>query len=337
MSSKVEFREIDPRENAPSAAVEAAIVNLWNEALAPDMAISNTFVQYNLRPSAGVQSRIFLACIDDAIVGATLASALHGEPAVNPYGEGWIDLLVVASAFQRKGIGRHLLSLAEQWLAATGCCAAQIGGGLRPFAPGVPDTGVAGFFQRCGYEAFNTVWDMAANLATYRPPGNLSQNSCAARPAAPGQEEMLLDFLRREFPGRWRYEAEMFLADGGRISDYMLLWTERGIDGCCLLTFPDSVRPIERFYPYRLPKPWGQIGSIGVSADRRGQGLGSVLLDAGLRRLHDNGVNGCVIDWTTLIDFYGKFGFERYRAYGMVGKRLEPGLRIEQGCLDCPS
>jgi predicted N-acetyltransferase YhbS len=102
----------------------------------------------------------------------------------------------------------------------------------------------------------------------------------------------------------------------------MLLWSERGVDGCCLLTFPDSVRPLERFYPYQLPKPWGQLGSIGISADRRGVGFGAALLDAGLRRLHNNGVNGCVIDWTTLTDFYGKFGFAPYRSYVMLGRSL---------------
>ncbi|MCB0022588.1 MAG: GNAT family N-acetyltransferase, partial [Caldilinea sp.] len=121
---------------------------------------------------------------------------------------------------------------------------------------------------------------------------------------------------------RWRYEAEAFLADGGRLSDYMLLWTERGVDGCCLLTFPDSMRPMERYYLYRLPKPWGQLGSIGVSADRRGHGYGAALLDAGLRRLHDNGINGCVIDWTGLVDFYARFGFERYRSYTMLARSL---------------
>ena len=51
-------------------------------------------------------------------------------------------------------------------------------------------------------------------------------------------------------------------------------------------------------------------------------GGGAALLDAGLRRLHDNGVNGCVIDWTTLIGFYGKFGFEQYREYAMMGRAL---------------
>ena len=76
----------------------------------------------------------------------------------------------------------------------------------------------------------------------------------------------------------------------------MLLWTEQGVESCCALTFGDSWRPLERFYPYALPRPWGQLGSVGVSAGCRGRGYGIALLDAALRRLHNNGVNGCVID-----------------------------------------
>lgn len=100
----------------------------------------------------------------------------------------------------------------------------------------------------------------------------------------------------------------------------MLLWTKAGVQGACLLTFPDSARPIERYYPYSLPKPWGQAGSIGVSASLRGQGYGSYLLDASLHRLHDNGINGCVIDWTNLLHFYGQFGFQPLRHYAMLTK-----------------
>ena len=109
-------------------------------------------------------------------------------------------------------------------------------------------------------------------------------------PAQPGQEEQLLAFLATEFAGRWHWMAERFLAEGGRISDYMLLWTEEGVQGACRLTFEDSRWPIDRFYPFGLPRPWGQLGSIGVSAHLRGQGLGLKLLDAGLRRLHNSGI-----------------------------------------------
>lgn len=309
----------------PATAAEAniaAVSELWNGALGAIMPISAAFVRYNFMPSKGVTRRLFVLQIDGALAGAALATTLQGEPLVTAHGEGWIDALVVSPAWQRRGLGRRLLSAAEGWLAEQGCRAVQIGGGLRPFAPGAPEaSGAAPFFTRCGYTSFGPTWDMAANLASYTPPA-LTSASCSAAPATPRQVDDLLNFLRREFPGRWRYEAEMFLADGGRISDFMLLWSERGVDGCCLLTFPDSVRPLERFYPYQLPKPWGQLGSIGVSADRRGVGFGAALLDAGLRRLHNNGVNGCVIDWTTLTDFYGKFGFTPYRTYVMLGRSL---------------
>lgn len=317
----LEIIALDPTTAATEPFIPG-FVELWNTALGGDMPISAAFVRHNFKPSSGVVRRLFTVRADATLAGAALATMLRDEPLVTTHSEGWIDALVVAPSWQRRGLGRRLLHAAEGWLAEQGCRAVQIGGGLRPFAPGAPETsGAASFFTTCGYATFGPTWDMAANLAAYTPP-SLREAPCRAAPASSHQVDDLLGFLRREFPGRWRYEAEMFLADGGRISDFMLLWTERGVDGCCLLTFPDSVRPLERFYPYQLPKPWGQLGSIGISADRRGLGFGAALLDAGLRRLHNNGVNGCIIDWTTLVDFYGKFGFAPYRAYVMLGRAL---------------
>ena len=305
-----------------------ALVEIWNFAFGEEYAISERFAAFNLRPSPGVTQRGWLAVADNWAQGAVIASFLDGYPQVAGPTVGWIDALVVAPAAQRQGLGGRLLAVAEQWLHEHGRSYISIGAGLRPFAPGVPVTmELAPFFVRHGYTELDAAgepqitYDVAANLAHYRPPAGLRELPAAVRPAQRGQEEALLAFLAAEFPGRWHYEAEQLLHhDGGRISDYMLLWTEAGVQGACLLTFPDSVRPLERFYPYSLPKPWGQAGSIGVSAALRGQGYGSVLLDAGLRRLHDNGVNGCVIDWTGLLDFYGRFGFQPLRAYYQLAK-----------------
>jgi predicted N-acetyltransferase YhbS len=85
----------------------------------------------------------------------------------------------------------------------------------------------------------------------------------------------------------------------------------------------DSAWPIERHYMHRLPRPWGQLGPIGVSRDCRGKGYGTTLLDAGLRCLRDHGVRGCVIDWTGLLEFYARFGFEPYRKYVILLKQLK--------------
>lgn len=301
------------------------IAALWNTAVDETMPISSGFVHFNTRRVTGARQDGRIAVDADARpLGFVLASAHPDAPPTLSNQTGWIDAIAVASSFQRQGIGASLLAWAEQWLAAQGCTQIRVGTSLRPFLPGVPtELNTVGFFTTRGYAsapAGGIVWDVARNLADYTPPPGLDNLPCAARPAQPGDKDALLAFLQREFPGRWTFEFLEFLANGGRISDYMILWTEEGVHGACRLTFEDSTWPIERFYPYRLPRPWGQLGSIGISASQRGRNFGLALLDAGLRRLHNNGVNGCVIDWTTLLDFYGKCGFEPYRSYQQVGK-----------------
>jgi GNAT superfamily N-acetyltransferase len=299
---------------------------IWNQACGAGLSISAQLVAYNLRPSSGGHQAGWLAVEADQIVGFALASRIDAHPSVMPPNIGWIDALAVDPDYQRQGIGHALLSKLEAWLIDQGCDYAQLGGSLRPFAPGLPvELHNDQFFRKAGYQmraGDSGIWDVAANLAEYQPPMELVEAPCAVRPAQPGQELDLMAYMEREFAGRWHYGCREFLAEGGRISDFMLLWTETGIDGFCQLTFEDSARPLERFYPYQLPRPWGQLGAIGVSEHLRGQGFGSALLDAGLRRLHSNGVNGCVIDWTTRVDFYAKFGFSKYRHYWSLMKAL---------------
>ena len=264
--------------------------------------------------------------------GFVLASALPASPHVSPPQLGWIDAVAVSPAFQRQGIGSTLLAWAEGWLADQGCTCARLGGSLRPFAPGLPvELDRGSFFDRRGYQGHaggGVDWDVAHDLREYAIPNTKYLMSNAnLRPGQPGDEEAVLNFFQRAFPGRWQFEFSEFLREGGRRSDYVLLWTERGVDGFARLTFEDSERPLERFYMRRLPRPWGQLGPIGVSGDCRGQGYGGALLDAGLRRLRECGVRGCVIDWTSLVDFYGKFGFKPYRQYAMLFKELKSEIK----------
>jgi len=196
---------------------------------------------------------------------------------------------------------------------------------LRPFAPGLPsELRTDAFFRARGYAPRPNgarVWDVARDVRDYvavRP-----QVDAVIRPAQPGDENALCAFFQREFPNRWRYKYEEFLSAGGRISDWMILTTRRGVDGFAKLCFEDSITPVNRVYPWKLPRPWGQLGPIGVSQDTRSKGFGGALLDAALCHLRECGVRGCVIDWTGLVDFYVKFGFQPYREYAMLIKTME--------------
>ena len=325
-------------------------VELWNDATGNELPITERFLKFNFTEDADVARGGRIAFVEGRPGGFVLCSACPGAPSAISTGVvGWIEAIAVASSYQRQGIGKALLRWAEEWLASqssgqddSSTSASddgaetersanlksggriQVGGGIRPFAPGpLADSAAEAFFLACGYdyaeEPFG--WDVARSLSDYQSPP-LREAPAAARPGQPGQEAELLSFLAKEFPGRWHWQAERFLEEGGRISDYMLLWTQEGVQGSCRLTFEDSVNPIDRFYPYGLPRPWAQLGSIGVSAHLRGLGMGLLLLDAGLRRLHNSGINGCVIDWTTLLDFYAKCGFRPYRKWAQLGRTL---------------
>lgn len=313
-------------------AHRVSILKVWQAAMPPEYPLNERFLAYNLTPCAGEILAGQLAIQNGKAVGFVLASVAENSPL------GWVSALVVHPACQRQGIGSHLLEWAEAWLKEHGCQRMRLGGNLRPFFPGLPVSLKENlpFFEKRGFQSPASQpyeYDIARSLTDYQPlyPQTLSlYNSSAIRlsaspsvaPMQPGQESDLLEFLAREYPGRWEFEAREFVRNGGRSGDYLLLWVESRVEGFCRLTLADSERPIERFYPQRLPPPWGQFGPLGLSQAMRGRGLGGILIDAAALHLQSLGVAGCVIDWTTLVDFYGKFGFTVYNQYISLFKPL---------------
>ena len=310
-----------------SSSDGTALGNIWNAACGAKLAINAQFVEFNTQPSTGGIQAGRIATQNGAPVGFILASALPNDARTSASHMGWIDALAVHPEFQHQGIASGLLTWAEDYLRAQKCTAARLGGSLRPFVAGLPDElNNLAWFDKHGYKPrlnASTDWDLARDLRDYQPRANYSSLDATVRSARTDDHDAIMEFFMHDFPGRWRYEYEESRRDGGRISDYMLIITEDGVDGCARLTFEDSERPIERFYPHLLPHPWGQLGSIGVSKRVRGKGLGGMLLDLSLCRMRDEGIRGCVIDWTSLVDFYGKYGFTPFRKYHMLLKNLE--------------
>lgn len=309
--------------NPNLALHHAYIAQLWNAACGSDLAISPDFAGYNLQecPGSDVAGRI--AWDGDRPVAVAVARReLKGTGA---WHIGWLDALAVDPAYQRQGIGRTLVGWAETWFMEEGCSGAFVGGGLRPFTAGVPaEIGSDDFFIKARFILDDDPsWDMARDLGDYVTPPNLRLlSNPRVSPLQPGEEGALLEFLEREFPGRWLYEVKEIFRTGDRRSDIVTLWTEDGVDGFCIIDSEGSNRPLNRFFPARLPQPWGQLGAVGVSERCRGLGYGARVVDAGLSLLRDRGVRGCVIDWLTIVDFYAKFGFECFRQYHMFKKSL---------------
>jgi GNAT superfamily N-acetyltransferase len=291
-------------------------IRIWNTASHTDYPINERFLSYNLIPTTGEVIEGRVAIDNGEAVGFALACAVTNDPSSML---GWVSAVAVELSVQRLGIGSELLTWAESWLKEKGCKRIRIGGNLRPFLPGLPYVmrKNAVFFEKRGYQCPSRQpyeYDIARSLkdyqSIYQEPANADLT-----PMNSGEEHLLLDFMHHEYPGRWEFEAQEFVKNGGRAADYLLLRVDGEIQGFCRLTLPHSERPIERFYPQRLPQPWGQYGPLGLSKAVRGRGLGGYLIDAAACHLQSLGVDGCVIDWTSLVELYGKFGFKVYNQY----------------------
>jgi GNAT superfamily N-acetyltransferase len=295
------------------------VLQIWNAAL-PDFPMTERLLAYNVCACSGETVAGRLAVFNGEPLGFVLACAVTGSAL------GWVSAIAVHPAAQGRGVGAQLLAWAENWLKEKECKRVRLGGNLRPFAPGLPVSAFSaeGFFTRRGYVApadqpyeYDIARDLASYAPLYSPPAQAGLTAMQA-----GEEALLLTFLEREYPGRWEFEAREFIKNGGRPSDFLLLRVNHQVEGFCRLTLEDSERPLARFYPQRLPRPWGQFGPLGLSKAVRGQGLGGYLIDAAAKHLHDLGVRGCVIDWTSLTDLYAKFGFSIYNRYRSLFKPI---------------
>jgi GNAT superfamily N-acetyltransferase len=298
-------------------------IQIWNAASHVDYPINERFLSYNLVASTGEVIEGRLAIHHGEAAGFVLACAMLDDPKITL---GWVSAIAVHPSAQRQGVGHELLTWAENWLKEKGCTRVRIGGNVRPFLPGLPYVmrNNLAFFKKHNYQPppdQPCEYDIARSLKDYQPI-YLQPSHADLSSLQPGEEGLLLDFLQREYPGRWEFEAREFVQNGGRASDFLLLRVHGEVHGFSRLTLPDSERPIERFYPQRLPQPWGQYGPLGLSQAVRRQGLGGYLIDAAALHLKSLGVDGCVIDWTSLVNLYGKFGFKIYNQYISLFKMI---------------
>lgn len=230
-----------------------------------------------------------------------------------------------AIAYTDPKVAVDLVADAKRILRNRGVNNIVFGGDSRHFFPGCPvdNRVLCDFLMVEGFEEGREACDLERDLADYKPVSPVP-SGVEMRPLS-GEDDIvaLRVFLEEEFPGRWLHDtmdklrvegdpSAVFAAfDGGKIVGFAMLqnWNHKHVIGGGV-------------WRGHLGSNWGSLGPIGVAADLRGKGLGHGLLSAALCHLRDLGVRRCIIDWTGLVDFYGRHGFEVTRTYRMSSLRL---------------
>lgn len=227
-------------------------------------------------------------------------------------------------AFDTPEVGLDAVAHAKAVLSERGHTRLVFGQDSDHLFPGCPTDvrRLVSFLLVEGFVDEGQVVDLECDLRTYTNPAKPALDA-ELRMLRPGEQEALDEFFEASFPGRWHYDVRQKIAAEGIDSTVFGVLVVGRIQGFALIQSFGHRRPANGcIWHLSLGDHWGGLGPIGVSGTVRGQGYGNALLGAALTELKARGVANCIIDWTGLVDFYGKHGFKVTRTYDCLALPL---------------
>lgn len=256
-----------------------------------------------------------------SVQGAPWGFALLGPGELDP-SVGQVDLLALAPEARGQGLGLALGRAALGALEAAGCGRARWGAGLHHAFPGAPEAlaGAWPLARALGFVQGRAVHDLQG--PTEQPAPHWPEG-WSARPCRSEEAEALLAFLSEHFPGRWRRDVGLALAQGMPTEQVVGAFSPEGALLGFAWTHPPSAAGAARWQGLR--PGLGAVGPLGLAPQARGGGKGLALVAEALRALAAQGVPRAIIDWTDLVDFYARLGFEPDLSYRQAERPLHPG------------
>lgn len=241
---------------------------------------------------------------------------------------GHLLLLLVAPAWQRRGLGTALYERALHHLREAGVQVLHLGGLSPRFWCGVPDNlaSCLPFFTAHEWTHFTLVYDLTRDLSQYSTPPVIYQRIVEEQISLePGRQDDMVEVLafeQREYPN-WlhHFETSALLGD---YQDVLIAREHNGaIVGTLNMRSPRAhpARP-ELLWPGLLGENVGGLGAVGVAPSAQGRGIGIALVARASDLLKERGAGTCYIDWVELTQFYAKLGYTPWRAYHTSWREL---------------
>ena len=257
--------------------------------------------ELTLDRSAGTIPRIvtrrpylgLVAARDSAMAGACIGSVAEGDDGT---ARGFIDLLVVDRAEQRRGIARQLTAEMERALAGRGCGQVTLAGNGPYYAwPGVDihytaavcfaeDSG----YQRHGCEVNMDVDVLQAPLVTDADETRLAAEGIQVRRAGAADDGPLQESLSSTWQASWVAEIAAILgsSDAGL---YVAVQGDRYVGFC----------------GYGLNRIH-ETGPLGTHPDLRRLGIGAVLIKRCLAEQRSRGVVSAELVWAGPLSYFAR-------------------------------
>lgn len=300
--------------------------NLWNQEYGYIYPISKELFERNL--SNIYQNASFIAYDDEQVVGFIISKIWNDPFYIPTYSEsGWISLFFVKKEYRGKGIGSTLFEYSENELRRIGKKIIYLGKDYLNFFPGLPVDLKSSeeWFKKKGFERPYDTFDLIKNLKVCgKEKLPLKNKNIIFRIARLSDKEQLLDFIKKNWPGRWLKETIDYFDNGGTGREYAI-----GLDNGQICAFAKICYPRTKMELISYSLTWrnrfvalGGIGPLGVDISYRHRNLGYDIVAFANNVLIDSSASDIIIDWTGLLDFYRHMKFEVFKSYYYLNKKL---------------
>jgi GNAT superfamily N-acetyltransferase len=296
---------------------------LWDKYPLSEFLLNNVLAN----PVHGQTGRHFVALEDGQIVGFI---GTQVNPALNPAEPplGYILGIAVRPEYQRRGIGKRLLTAAMDYFHELGVKRVMAGGKYPRIFPGAPDDlpGAKAFFLKNGWEATALDYDLGRRLGDYETPASVTERirseGVSLYEGTRDDVAEVLAFNDREFPG-WA-DTYHYVASVGDYQDFLVARDPvRGVIGTLLMFSHQSQRVrCDALWRTIHGETLGGLGEVGIGKDERGRGMGLAMVAIGSEILKARGVSYANIGFTSLVDFYGRLGYKVWREYTILWKNI---------------
>lgn len=300
-------------------------LKLWNEEIGFIFPIAKNIYEQNIIQYN--EKKIYGAYDNDQLVGFFIGKKFNSEILPSYQNQGFISLFYVARKYRKQGIGSKLLAMIEDYLSDKEII--HIGRDINNFFPGVPcdfDNLTDNWLVKRGYDGGKYTHDLInRNCKKYMLKNSKYQFQICTRL----NKASLIEFMEKEFNGRWYYEVIKYFESGGDGSEYVIALNDNQVIAFARI---NDGKFKEHMYNTTWNKCFsnlGGIGPLGVAKEYRGQNLGYDIIAYAINSLKLRNINEIIIDWTGLLDLYQNFDFQVWKSYKYMSKRLEKHLQIK--------
>ena len=238
---------------------------------------------------------------------------------------GWISLIYVSKPYRKQGIGTELINKSIDAFKKLNIKKIYLGKDYNNFFPGLPKDLKENldWFKHRGFEILYETND----LINYKINNDLDlkDSPFEFKLCSKNLLPNLVEFMKNNFPGRWLKELNDYIKYDGDGNEFVVCTdsTNKIYGFCRIGKFNTSINKIGFSLTWRNRfERLGGIGPLGVDSNFRNQHIAYNMIVYALKLLNQEECTDIIIDWTNLLSFYRRFGFEIWKTYIYIEKNL---------------